>query len=155
MFDIKRNDESFNLDKVSNEELFEGLKSDVVNAIKEITRFENLTDSNIKLCPENCFRTHASAEDGNLYPKISLATTIKIPNELGVINLIFVISPFDIKLLLCDFGLKVIVSKKLDDVVSDFIKTKFPNSDYDEKKQKYLKLVEISNKIYNNMIFEK
>ena len=151
--EIKRNDEQFNLDNVSNEELFEGLKSGIIEAIRDVKYLENITESEIRLLDDS-FRKSICGADGNLYPSILLSTR-SIPKDYPIMatNVNFLVTPFDCKMILLRDGLYNSNPECLSVALEKFMMTRFPESDYLEKKDEFIRKTNIRNKIYDSMVF--
>ena len=153
MIIFNRNDEKFNLDTVSNEQLFEGLKGGVVNFLKEYPGLEDIEDKDVKFVNKRSFRRTSYGGDGNIYPTISLATEIK-PNNV-ISSPTVVLTPFQIKILvpILFSNLEAFESDHLTNALTNFITTTFPDSDYKNKKQEYFENTERMKKFHDNMVF--
>ena len=137
-----RKDKDFNLEEVSYQELFNGLKKGIVQAIAE---YENadVDEKTIKLNERRCSGKFAYGEDGDMYPKILLDLT-------G--NYSVLLNPFEIKMLVYDYSVKTIKSETLDDALVEFMCSRFPESDYIETREKYFHGAEIMKRIRDDMI---
>lgn len=154
MIEIKRNDENFNLDNVSDKELFEGIKDGMVESIKNMPNFEYVTNEKIKLLDESS-RRQIIGSDGNLYPHINLSTRI-MPNK-GLYfstHANFLINPFDIRMVVVtENGIETIEAEELTSAFTKFMTSRFPDGNYLEKKAEYERKVEIRNRVYDDMVF--
>jgi len=153
MIGFTRNDEKFNLDNVSNEELFEGLKGGVVSFLQEYPGLQDIEDKDVSFVNKRSFRRTTYGGDGNVYPTISLATDIKSNNVIGSPTIL--LTPFQIKLLvpILFSSLESFESEHLTNALTKFMTTTFPDSDYESKKQEYFETVRKMNEFYDNMVF--
>lgn len=153
MIEIKRNDEKFNLDNVTDEELLEGLKDGIVKSLKSFKGLENIDISHLSLDEDHSFRKTSYGRDGNMYPEISLSTNITMPGNLGPKGLNLLVKPFDIKMIIVKNGITTLQPKELQKAFKKFMLITFPNSDYAEKKQKYDEMAALRDRVYNRMVF--
>lgn len=153
MIEIKRFDENFNLDTVTDEELLEGLKDGIVNSLRIYKGFENIDETNISLDNKTTFRTTHYGRDGNLYPNITLGAKAKISTEFFPASFQLLIMPFDIKMLITTPNLTTVKPVELLTAFNEFMLNKFPNSDYADKKQKYDEMAALRDRVYNRMVF--
>ena len=153
MIELKRNDEKFNLDNVTDEELFVGLKGGIAKSLRNFKGFEDIPEDNLRLNKELSFRTTQYGKDGNLYPKITLGTTAKIPTERFPVTFQLLIMPFDIKMLINTSSLVTVEPEELSNAFNEYILNRFPENDYAEKKQKYNEMAAIRERVYNRMVF--
>ena len=70
---IPRNDAEFNLDTVSNREIFDGLKASMFECLQAVEHLEEITLEDIEF-KEDSFRNQVMGADGYLYPKICICT---------------------------------------------------------------------------------
>ncbi len=138
-----REDELFNLQKISYRDLFLGLKVGIVEAISDYENRE-FDESRIDVNEERCSTRMAYGEDGNLYPKIIL----DLNQRYSVL-----VTPFKIEMLVIDFNIKTFQNDKLTQALIKFMNSYFPNSDYEEKRQKYENNLKIMKKCSENMLF--
>lgn len=152
MFNIKRNDEKFNLDTVTNEEIFNGLKPAIVSTLKTQKKFSGAQNIYVFLEYLHSFRENTYGEDWTLYPKISLASKVIITGEYQPADVQVLVNPFDVELLICDGKITSVKSEELSNALENFITTRFPDSDYQEKKAEYQKMAEIRKRTYDQMV---
>ena len=134
LFNKIRPDKGFNLETVSFEELFEGLKEGFALAIGKFSKCE-VQAEDLKLNVDRCSIRRAYALDGNLYPKIYL----DLKGEYG-----FLINPFEIQMIAVKNGVDTLLYLELLEALYNFMCDRFPNSDYARKFEKYLVLAEKS-----------
>lgn len=151
MYNFQRNDEKFNLDNVTNEEIFNGLKPAIVTTLKTQKKFSGAQSIFVFLEDLHSYRENSYGEDWNLYPKISLGSKVIITGEYQPVDVQVLVKPFDVELLICDGKITSVKSEELSNALTRFITTKFPNSDYQEKKAEYQKMAEIRKRTYDQM----
>ena len=158
MIEIKRNDEQFNLDNISNQDIFEGIKEGITHTAKTLKNFESSKNINIEFEEENCSRKQAYGADGNIYPNIHLAATLSDPNvNFSYVNAIVVVTPFGGKMIVygSNASLQTLETDALKNSVHSFMQSTFPDSDYNKKLQDYQKISQIKTRIYDEMVFGK
>lgn len=121
-----RNDKGFMIDSLTYEEIFKYFE-DVVNEIKKQNHDGVFEFWPVELRKERCECVRAYGADKDLYPKI----------KLDMCNYVIVLTPFEVKLLLLENGLKEIKSEELDNVLIKMMCGKFPEANYLEKRDKY------------------
>lgn len=155
MYNFQRNDEKFNLDNVEFVEIFNYLRPAIVTSLKTQKEFGG--DKNIFVFLEDLysFREPCYGEDYNIYPKLSLSSKVIISGNNQPVNFQVVVKPFDVELLLCKGYTKHIRTDELTGALTAFITTKFPESDYLEKKAEYQKMSDLYKRANNRLHFEK
>lgn len=156
MIEYKRNDADFNLDNISNQQLFDGLKSGMETCARELKSFSDAKNIDIEFEDKHSSRKQAYGEDGNIYPNIQLSTTISNPDKIySYVNATFVITPFDGKMIIYGEGIKMqtLTPDALQTSLHNFMQTTFPEGNYTEKLKKYQSASQIKKKIYDEMVF--
>ena len=133
----------FNLETLSYQQLFEGLKDGIAKAISKISKQEILPDDLI-LNGDRCSMRFAYAEDGNLYPKIYLS----IKGSYDIL-----ITPFEIDVLELTNKLRLFGDWELREFFYNFMCKQFPNSNYEKFYEIYQKDCEIAIKTRDINIF--
>lgn len=143
MFDKVRADRDFNLETLSYEELFEGLKFDFAQAIRVYSKQE-VDVEDLRLNVDRCSTRSVYAEDGNLYPKIYLDLKCEYS---------FVITPFEIEMMIVNNKIRTYSNAELREAFYNFMCDKFPNAEYDKKYEKYCLDVQKMQKINEKLLF--
>lgn len=152
---MPRNDAEFNLDNLSNKEIFDGLKESMFECLKQVEHLEEITLEDIEF-KEDSFRNQVMGADGYLYPKICICTrTMPKKNWIFATNADFIVTPFSVQMLLLNNGIKVVESKNLDQALVEFMTNKFPDSNYIAKRQKYLHACDLKRRMYDQSVFER
>lgn len=152
-YEIPRNDKDFNLDNITDEQLFSGIKQGILECMKKVNGLEDITIDDIKLNKEHSNRREFMANDSNLYPKILLSTTTMPKyNWKKYMCADFLITPFTIQMLLHKNGLETLEPEELEKAFVDFMCETFPESNYLEKREEYFNNVDRQRKFYNKMI---
>jgi hypothetical protein len=133
MFESVRPDKNFNLETLSYQEIFEGLKFGIAKAISRMTK-EEVDAEDLELKRERCNTKRIFAKDMNLYPKIYL----DLVGEFSVL-----ISPFEIELMQIEYRIKTYSCEELRESLFNFMCSKFPDSGYEKCYDKYFKNVEM------------
>lgn len=127
LYNAVRADKDFNLETVPYEELFEGLKFAMADAIRDC--YGCYVDAgDLSLDPNRCARKRAYGQDGNLYPKIYLYL---------VGGYSFIISPFEIEMVVITNKIRTYSSIDLTESLYAFMCCRFAGVDYEKKFQKY------------------
>ena len=158
MIEYKRNDENFNLDNITNQQLFDGLKDGIEESAKGLKQFSDSERINIEFEDNHSSRKQAYGTDGNIYPNVHLSTTISNPDKIYCsVNAIVVVTPFDGKMIVYGEGttMQTLSPESLQTSLHNFMAETFPDSDYAEKLQKYQKASQIRTKVYDEMVFGK
>lgn len=154
MIKLTRNDEKFNLDTVSNEELFEGLKGGIVSTVKEVFPFRDINESNLSFVNKRSSRRSSLGADGNLYPTICLATYVTGNKKYLSADATVILTPFEVKMAFADeSGLQTLESDELTEALTTFMNTTFPDGDYENKLHEYQENEKRANKFYDDMVF--
>lgn len=153
MINLNRKDENFNLDTVSNEELYEGLKEGFAASIRTLKGFEEIDSSNISLEDHNTYRKESFGADGNLYPLISLNTKARIPGQAWPTTFQFLMNPFDIKMLIFTAGITSVQPEVLQEAFVTFMTNRFPEGNYEEKRAEYKEMEAVRKRVYDRMVF--
>ena len=151
MIDIKMPDEKFDLMNLSDEELFSELKPEILNIIKSVKGFEDLTEQDIMLCEGGSNRRKAFGQDSNLYPHIVLDVAVKAYLQYEHFDLF--IDPFSVKIAPHKYDPELIEDEKLTARFVDFMIKRFPDADYEDKRNKYYKWAETKSKIEEILLF--
>ena len=152
--EMPRNDAEFNLDTVSNKEIFDGLKAGMFECLQAVEHLEEISPEDIEF-KEDSFRNQFMGADGYLYPKICICTrTMPKKNWIFATNADFIVTPFTIQMLLLNNGIKVVESKNLTAALVEFMNNRFPNSNYEAKRNKYLKDCDLRRRMYDQSVFE-
>lgn len=152
--EMPRNDAEFNLDTVSNKEIFDGLKGSMFECLQAVEHLEDITLDDIEF-KEDSFRNQVMGADGFLYPKICICTrTMPKKNWIYATNADFIVTPFSVQMLLLKNGIKVVEAKKLDEALVEFMTKRFPNSNYLAKREKYLRDCDLRRRMYDQSVFE-
>ena len=131
-FEDYRSDKNFKLETLSYEEIFGGFK-DVVNKIKKQNHDGVFKFQSVQLRKEKCECKMAYGQDRDLYPKI----------KLDMYDYVLIVSTFEVKLLVLNWGVEEIKSKGLDDALIELMCKHFPESDYLERRAKYFEDAEL------------
>ena len=133
--DYRLPDEKFNLRTVSDAEIFNSLKGDIVQAIKTFKGFEGVTSNDVKLNVRFIVRKENIARDCNLYPNIILPLSVNLPLGFGHVNVY--IDPFNIELAQEKYDAPKIKDEELSAAFEKFMLERFPDADYLSEKSKY------------------
>ena len=133
--DYRLPDEKFNLRTVSDAEIFNSLKGDIVQAIKTFKGFEGVTSNDVKLNARFIVRKEKIARDCNLYPNIILPLSVNLPLGFGHVNVY--IDPFNIELAQEKYDAPKIKDEELSAAFEKFMLERFPDADYLSEKSKY------------------
>ena len=128
MFEEIRADKDFNLQTLSYEEIFDGLKFGMAQAISCYSKQE-VGVEDLELNVERCSTRSAYAEDMSLYPKMYL----DLKGDYG-----FILTPFEIEMLIVKHDVKTYSTPELREVFYNFMCKQFPNCDYEKIYEKYL-----------------
>lgn len=139
-----RYDKNFNLEEVSFIELFEGLKSGIAAAVSAYEK-KDICEETIRLDVGGCIRALTYGEDGQLYPKLVLS----LEGSYSVM-----LTPFKIQMIVYDYSLKNFRSPELTNSLVDFMCSRFPESDYLEKREEYKIKSKLANSVYDKMILD-
>lgn len=128
MFEEIRPDKDFNLELLSYEEIFEGLKFGIAQAVSKYSN-EEVGTEDLELNLDRCYTTKAYAEDMNLYPKIYL-------DMKGFYSVL--LTPFEIELIETKYKIRTVSCVELRECFYDFMCEQFPNCNYRKIYEKYL-----------------
>lgn len=128
MFEEIRADKDFNLESLSYQEIFDGIKTGVAKAISEHSK-EDVSAEDLELNVERCHTRKAYGEDMNLYPKIYL-------DLKGFYSVL--LTPFEIEIMETKFNVKTFSHFELRECFYDFMWSSFPDCDYEKIYEKYL-----------------
>lgn len=151
MIDIKLPDANFDLRNVSDEEIYEALKGEILSVIKSYNGFENVTSEDLKLLTKYTRRRDDFGADKNLYHNIVLDVGVKV--YLGVDSFNLFINPFSIKIAKQEYGAETYEDKDLTKAFVKFMLKKFPTSDYVSKRKDYFKNAEMLKKFREEMLY--
>lgn len=138
-----RADKDFNLETLSYEEIFDGLKFGIARAISGFSKL-GIYIEDLELNLEGCLTRKAYGEDMNLYPKIYL----NLKGDYSVL-----LTPFEIELLRVGNGIKSLSCDELTISLLDFMQDKFPDCDYIKIYENYQKNAEIIKKQREKHLF--
>lgn len=128
LFEKIRDDKEFNLETLSYQEIFVGIKDGIANAIYEISK-EKINAEDLVLNIDRCSTRYAYAENGNLYPKIYLDMN-------GFYSVL--LNPFEIDLIESKYKIRTVSTVGLRECFYNFMCEKFPNCNYEKVFEKYL-----------------
>ena len=151
MIDLKKPDEKFDLRNVTNDELFNAVKKEVVDLIKTFKGYENIESGDVKLNEKYCNRREAYGLDKQLYPHITLDIGAKSYLTYDGFNLF--VDTFGIKLAKQQLNAKAIEDENLTNAFIKFMLLRFPNSNYTSKREEYFKTAQTRRKIENDLLF--
>ena len=138
-----RADKDFNLETLSYEEIFDGIKFGVARAISDFSKSAVVVED-LELNSEGCVTKRTYGQDMNLYPKIYL----NLKGEYSVL-----LTPFEIELLRVGNGIKSLSCDELNITLIGFMQDKFPDCDYQEIYENYQKNAEIIKKQREKHLF--
>ena len=151
-FNDIRSDKNFNLENVSYQDLFEGLKEEIVNTICEYKEVEKL--AGLHLNKEECSTRMKYGKDKDLYSTVLLEISVRYSGKIKGSIFHCIINPFEIEIHKIHNGkVDVLTNESLTNALKDFMSEIFVNSDYIEKREKYFKKSEVINKIENKLLF--
>ena len=127
VFEEIRADKDFNLESLTYQEIFDGIKIGVALAISKFSK-EDVKEEDLKLNIGRCSTRSAYGEDQNLYPKIYL-------DLKGCYSVL--LTPFEIDLIEIKQRLRTVSCVELKECFYNFMCEKFPTSNYDKKFEKY------------------
>ena len=154
MINIELPDKDFNLMTVSDPEIFDSLKKDIVATIRTMKGFDKIKDEDVLLDQAFTNRRTAYGKDGNAYPNIVMSVLVKTAPPFGVREVNMFVDPFSIKLALHEYDPKIVEDEKLTQAFVKFMTERFPNSEYTQKRDKYFKAAEIAERVYSRMVFQ-
>ena len=143
MFEETRPDKDFNLETLTYQEIFEGIKFGVATAIRKFSK-DDISVEDLRLKEERCYTKKAYAEDMNLYPKIYL-------DLFGQYSVL--ITPFNVELLIVSSQIKTYSCEELGECFYKFMCDKFPSANYEKIYEKYLISVEKIKKQHEKHLF--
>ena len=152
MFEYKLPDEEFNLMDLSDEELFNALKKEVVGAIKKFDGFSDIDEKCVLLDGLHSSRRRTYGRYYNLYPHIVLDVGVK--RYLGYDGFYLFINTFGVGLSTQGLNPKILVDGDLTRAFVKFMEEQFPNSSYSEKRKKYFEFAKTRNKIEEELLFQ-
>ena len=151
MIDIKKPDQDFDIMTIPDMELFLALKPAIVSTIKTINHFEDIQDQDVKLSNSEPNRRQAFGADRNLYPHIILDIAVK--SYLSYEHFDLFLDTFSIKLAQHKYNPQMIENDNLTSSYINLLTSKFPNSDYLNKRSEYFKKAEIRKRIDEELLF--
>lgn len=151
MIDLQMPDKDFDLMTISDNELFEAVKKEVVSVLKTFKQYKDIESSDIKLNEKYTNRRKAYGLDRQLYPHITLDIGVKSYLTYDSFNLF--VNTFGIQLAEQKFNSELITDENLTNAFIKFMLLKFPNSNYSEKRNTYLKNAQTRRKIENDLLF--
>lgn len=152
MIDFEYQDKDFSLMTVSDKELFDSLKKDIVGTIRTMKGFDKIKEDDVQLDVGVENRRLAYGKDKNLYPNIVMSLLVKTaPFNINEIDLF--LDPFTIKLALHQYDPKMVESEELTKAFVKFMTERFPDSAYGEKRKKYFENAEMMERVASKMMF--
>ena len=127
MFEEIRADKEFNLETLTYEEIFEGIKVGIARAVSKFSK-EEVEPDDLVLNVDKCSIRSAYGEDANLYPKIYL-------DLKGYYSVL--LTPFEIDIIEIKHRIRTLSCEDLKESFYNFMCEKFPDSGYDKKYEKY------------------
>ena len=135
----KKRDEKFDMECLTCDELFEGLKFGMLKAINNYKIFEGTTIEGISLMEESKKR-RAKGKDGELYPEFDLYVKIENGKLTKPANVLFNVDPFEVTLMVAHFGcITTSHPEELTKALIEFMIKKFPDGKYEKERKKYFK----------------
>lgn len=132
MFEEIRVDKDFNLETLSYQEIFNGIKIGVALAISKFSK-EDAKAEGLRLNLNRCHTRKAYAEDLNLYPKIYL----DLKGDYSIL-----LTPFEIELIETKHKIRTVSCVELRECFYNFMCEQFPNCDYEKIYENYFKNAE-------------
>ena len=151
MIVYKMPDDDFDLRTVSDEELFNAIKYDIINAIKTFKGYENTTGELVKLNTKYTTRRDAFGKDKDLYHNIILSIGVKAHLTYDSFNLF--INPFEIKIAPDKYDPQIVENENLTNSFLKFMIKKFPQSNYIDKREEYFTKAKTFQKIEEDLLF--
>ena len=151
MFDFKYPDADFDLMKVGDDELFFALRGEVANVIKMIPGLENVEIGDLVLDQENVSRRRSYGKDMNMYPYIVLPIMVK--DDLVWQEFYLILNSFEAGLLKREREPKMIFGKGLTKTFAEFMVSRFPGSNYIEKRSNYFNMAKTIDRIREGELF--
>ena len=153
MIAYKMPDDDFDLRTVSDEDLFNAIKNDIINVIKTFKGYENTTSELVKLNTKYTTRRDAFGKDNDLYHHIVLSITVNAYLTYDSFNLF--INPFEIKIAPDKYDPQIVEDENLTTSFLKFMIKKFPKSNYIEKRKEYFKKTKTFHKVEDDLLFNK
>ena len=138
-----RADKDFNLETLTYQEMFDGLKFGIAKAISVFSKREVKVED-LELDLQRCVTKKSYGGDMNLYPKIYLS----LKGNYSVL-----LTPFEIELIKTENGIKSLTCDDLNIALTEFMLESFPNCDYIEFSEKYQKNAQIIKKQREKHLF--
>ena len=145
-FEDYRKDKNFKIDSLSYEEIFESLKHGIEKAICDYAKVEKLTGLTYE--DEDSVVMMKYGKDKDMYPSVIFMVSAYSDAWLYESTYYCILNPYEVELhKACNGEMKVITCKELTQSLVEMMNTKFPNSDYKEKRKKYFKDAELIKKV--------
>ena len=145
-------DKEFNLETVSYEDLFKGLKVEIEKTICKYKRVDKL--AGLHLNKDECSTRMKYGKDKDLYPSVLLEISARESGKIKGSVFHCMVNPFEIEIHKIHCGkVDVLTDEELINALKDFMVEMFPNSDYLEKSEKYFKQAKIIDRVYDKLIF--
>ena len=150
-FEDYRNDRGFNLESLSFEQIFAGLKSDLKKIISDMEEKEIFK---LELSERNCSTRSKYGKDGFLYPIMILSFDAFTKSGFLKKDYYLEIAPSEIDMLVNNGGrITKFINAELDEMLMNFMQKQFNNSGYIEKRKKYVKDSNVLEKKYDEMLY--
>lgn len=149
MIDIKLPDEKFNLRKVSDVELFNAVKTELVEVLRSLKGYEQITSNDVKLNDKYTSVRERLGKDGNLYPFIVLDIGAKAYFTYD--NFSLFVDPFSISF--APYNREIKEYPELTKSFVNFMVRKFPESNYLAARKKYFRKAQIRKKVEDDLLF--
>lgn len=148
--EIKKPDAEFDLTTISDMEIFEGIKKGIVKTLNTLKGYEKIQNKDVQLNADYYNRRMAFGEDKNLYPHIVMDLSVKNGSYYDSFDLF--IDTFNIKLAPHKFDPQMIENANLTNAFIKFMITRFPKSNYLEKREEYFKKAKINQRIRDELL---
>ena len=142
-------DENFNLKTISYEEMFYALKDSIKKAIAE---YDAVDVEDVRLEEDGCSISRVVGKDGGYYSQMTLEVS-RSNDGFARLYYSFVVNTFSIMMVMFRYDVENHVSKELTNKYVEFMKHRFPESGYEEKREKYYKNAEIAQRKCEELLF--
>ncbi|MBO5954744.1 MAG: hypothetical protein J6Q13_02100 [Clostridia bacterium] len=151
-FEDYRNDKNFKIDSLTYQEIFESLKDGISKAVCKFEKVESLDDL---ILPDTSGAISMKyGRDKDLYPSINMEFRVFAGKHIQGKYYNVILNPFEIEIHKVYCGeVKVFSCEELTNSLFDMMNEKFPNSDYKEKREKYLKNAELIQRKQEELLF--
>lgn len=147
-----RKDKNFKIDSLSYQEIFDSLKSGIEKTICDYAKVEKLTGLSYE--DEDSVVMMKYGKDKDMYPHVIFMVSAYSDKWIYESTYYCVLNPFEVELHKTHNGeMEIITHEELTNCLLGMMNTKFANSDYLEKREKYFKNAELMQRKREELLF--